>query len=414
MSETKTIKVIHLCSGVSYCTAAYRISQALQVAGVESKIICNTSDVTDAKVMVTEKTKGWKLKKIIDKYGTLVLTKKIYNMGKNGPFSLGILGNSKIFHCKDLREADIIHLHWINEGMLSISDVKKLGKYGKPIVITTHDMWFMTGGCHVSGGCEKFESGCGKCKALQSNRERDISHYIITRKKKDWLKLKLYITSPSKHTNERVKKSYLFKDTPNIIIPNTLDIKKFHYYDNEKNKGEISILFGATHILLPHKGFQYLVDALKIYKKKYSHETVIRLLVLGKGVSNLKIDGYKIEYLGFLDDEEKISKAYSRASVFVVPSLEDTFNQSVAEAMACETPVVAFDGIGITDIVDHKVNGYLAKYKDVEDLADGIEWVLNQDKKVLGVLAREKVVTNFNYEKVGNQFKNLYERILNE
>lgn len=55
-----------------------------------------------------------------------------------------------------VEEADIIHLHWINQGFLSLRDIERLVKQNKPIVWTMHDMWPCTGICHHARDCESF------------------------------------------------------------------------------------------------------------------------------------------------------------------------------------------------------------------------------------------------------------------
>ena len=99
----------------------------------------------------------------------------------------------------------------------------------------------------------------------------------------------------------------------------------------------------------------------------------------------------------------------------IVPSLEEPFGQTVTEAMACGTPVVTFRNIGPEDMVDHKINGYIANYADSYDLAAGIEWVLADDKRLqfLSANARKKVETTYDIKIIANQYKKLYEELLN-
>lgn len=98
----------------------------------------------------------------------------------------------------------------------------------------------------------------------------------------------------------------------------------------------------------------------------------------------------------------------------IVPSLQEAFGQTASEAMACGTPVVAFGHTGLLDIVDHKLNGYLAKPFDTTDLACGIEWVLDaKNYDALCQNAREKVVREFDSAIVAKKYISLYEEILN-
>ena len=62
--------------------------------------------------------------------------------------------------------------------------------------------------------------------------------------------------------------------------------------------------------------------------------------------------------------------AYSCADLFVIPSLEDNLPNTIMESMACGTPCVGFEIGGIPEMIDHRVNGYVANYKDAGDLAN--------------------------------------------
>ena len=75
------------------------------------------------------------------------------------------------------------------------------------------------------------------------------------------------------------------------------------------------------------------------------------------------------------------------------------------ESMACGTPVVGFDIGGNTDMVEHKENGYLAKPFDTDDLADGIDWILNTPNyDELCQNARNKVLKEFDSKMVVKKY----------
>ena len=84
-------------------------------------------------------------------------------------------------------------------------------------------------------------------------------------------------------------------------------------------------------------------------------------------------EGFTTQYFGKIDDNITLSLIYSAADVMVVPSIMEAFGQSASEAIAYGTPVVAFNIVGLSDIVEHKENGYLAKAYDTVELARGIQ-----------------------------------------
>jgi glycosyltransferase involved in cell wall biosynthesis len=64
-------------------------------------------------------------------------------------------------------------------------------------------------------------------------------------------------------------------------------------------------------------------------------------------------------------------------------------------------------------MIEHKVNGYLAKEKHDADLAEGILWCLeNNIENHLGKSGREKVMKNYTFDAVSQQYKDLYESVL--
>ena len=102
---------------------------------------------------------------------TKILYEKIFKrinlQPQNTTISLGLFGTD-FFKNKDYKEADIIHLHWINKSLININDIVKIDK---PIVWTIRDMWPFTGVCHYSYDCERYVNSCGKCPQLKSKKK---------------------------------------------------------------------------------------------------------------------------------------------------------------------------------------------------------------------------------------------------
>lgn len=105
--------------------------------------------------------------------------------------------------------------------------------------------------------------------------------------------------------------------------------------------------------------------------------------------------------------------AYSCADLFVIPSLEDNLPNTIMESMACGTPCIGFATGGIPEMIDHCVNGYVAKYKDANDLANGIQWVLeHEDRQALSDACVKKVQENYTEEVVAKKYLELYKSII--
>jgi glycosyltransferase involved in cell wall biosynthesis len=124
--------------------------------------------------------------------------------------------------------------------------------------------------------------------------------------------------------------------------------------------------------------------------------------------------GMPVHYMGRLHDEISQVLLYSAADVLVAPSIQENLSNTVMEALACGTPVVAFHIGGMPDMIDHKINGYLSSPFEPNDLAEGIMWVLEDAKRhnMLSQLARQTVMERFASRKVVEQYIELYQDVI--
>jgi glycosyltransferase involved in cell wall biosynthesis len=320
--------------------------------------------------------------------------------------------------------ADILHLHWTNGGYLSINNIKKLLETGKPVVWTLHDMWSFTGGCHYAGDCDHFVSQCGNCWMLRDPSDDDISHTGWLHKN-DMLKAakNIVFVTCSHWLADVARTSSLLKGFRIEAIPNPIDTEIFSPKNKTeaRNKWHIGansqiILFGAANILDRRKGITYLVEALNELKNNYPDVDTVEIVIFGKNKSfDVSQLPFKVHELNIISSQSDLAGLYSLADVFVTPAIEDNLPNTVMEALACGTPVVAFNTGGIPDMVEHQQNGYLAKFKSAGDFAAGIHYVLSSDRKnELSANARNKVLQNFTNEIVAEQYMAVYQSILNK
>ena len=404
--------------------AAFRLNQALNKLNVNSKMLVHSKAGDDINVRSIAETKIQKvLAKIRPYYDILPL--KLYKNRQKVPFSVARTGVD-IYNNKFVKEADLINLHWINVGFLSLKNIKKLGLLKQPIVWTLHDMWPFTGGCHYSGGCTKYREKCGQCLILNSSKDRDLTRKIWEKKNKYYKNINLTIVTCSNWLAQCAKNSSLFNDLRIEVIPNSVDINVFKPIKKEiardilnLSKNKYLILFGAMSATSDkRKGFDYLNKALNKIKTTYTElKDKIELIIFGASYSE-DIDNlsFKTHFLGSLNDEYSLALCYSAADIFITPSLEDNLPNTIMESLSCSTPIVGFKIGGIPDMIEHKQNGYLAEYKSVDDLACGICWMSEDKNRLieLGENARQKVLNNYTYDIVGNKYLKLYKELLNE
>jgi glycosyltransferase involved in cell wall biosynthesis len=396
--------------------AAYRLHQGLRKIGVDSTMLVGDKRRDDWTVLSGESKleKAWvKIAPSLD-----ALPKLFYPQRDLVPYSLQWSPDRVANKVKKINP-DIINLHWINAGYLQI---ESLAKFKKPIVWTLQDMWPFTGGCHYSEECDRYTQSCGACPQLHSNQNWDISRWVWQRKAKAWKNLNLTIVTPSRWLADCARNSSLFQDLRIETIAFALDIQMYRPIEQKLARHLLNlphdkqlILFGAISATGDcRKGFQLLLPALqKLNQTKQPYQ--IELVVFGASEPIDSPDlGFKVHYLGRLNDDILLALVYSAADVMIVPSIQESFGQTASEALSCGTPVVAFNATGLKDIVEHQQNGYLAQPFEVEDLAKGIAWVL-EDRERYGKLcdrAREKVVQEFSLEVQSKRYLSVYRELL--
>lgn len=420
-----TLKVIHLNTydgNGGAGRACLRLSDALLASGIQSEVLVYYKFGKNSKISTFTPAAVQKAKAIFNIFAERYFSKWLSKSVKT-PFSLQWYGLS-IKHHPKLQEADVIHLHWINHGFLNPKFLAELEELEKPIVWTFHDSNAFTGGCHVRYRCENFHQQCGNCPILKRSHPKDISHKTWLRKQKAYSKLNFHIVAPSHWMAASVKLSSLLGTRKISVIPNTIETKIFKPYVKAEAKKILKIApekFVLMSGFMPskndkHKGTPYLLQALEILSQRVGIDKHhIELVIFGNKENAEILDfPFKTTFLGTINKDDHLAKCYSAADVFITPSLEDNLPNTVMESLACATPVVAFTTGGIPDMVKHMQNGYLAKYQDAEDLANGIEWLYHRpNKEEIQKAARLGILSDFSEALIATEHINLYENLIN-
>jgi glycosyltransferase involved in cell wall biosynthesis len=337
---------------------------------------------------------------------------RTYRHRAPGYFSPGLLGRA-FLRLREVREAEILHLHWVNGGLV---DVRDLRRFPGPIVWTVRDMWPITGGCHYAGGCERFTSGCGRCPQLGSSRDEDLSSRLVRRKLVSY-RPNMTFVGISEWMAGEVRRSLVGKGREVRVIGNAIRATDFFPVRRPDARAALGldtakrvVLVGSLRLGDPYKGFDLFVEAMAMLDRG-------AWLVAGFGEGSLeplRALGFEARELGYLGDAASLRRAYSAADVFVAPSRMEAFGKTVAEAMACETPVVCFDATGPRDVVDHRVSGYRAIPFDAADLAEGIRWVTEtaEHTAALGTAGRRRVEQEFEVGVAARRYVALYEELM--
>ena len=327
------------------------------------------------------------------------ILKSIFLHSPRETFTLNFFG-SDITKLKEYKNADIIHIHWLSEGFIRLSSLSKIDK---PVVWTLRDMWAFTGGAHYTMDFKKYEKSY-LSKLIQNFKKKNYNknfHFIAI---SDWLK-------------NKAKKSNVLKEYDVKRIYNNIDLKDFISIPKDDAKLFLGIstkkqiiLYGAQNPQSKRKGWDIFTDSLnEIDKSKYY------LLIFGSFWSQKTLDKIGIEYkcLGFINDKKILNSVYSCADLFVASSIEDGWPKTFAEAMSCGTPVVCFDNTSISEIVDHKINGYVVKDFDSSQLKDGIDWLAEETMINSYIQDSAKIkIKDFGASIIAKKYIELYKNIL--
>lgn len=412
-------KVLHLSTvdrAGGAARAAYRLHEGLREYGVESKMLVQRKVTEDKDIIVDSgisKKLFHRLRKKLDKV-------PIYRYEKDdGVFSPNWVPDLMARKIRGL-DPDVIHLHWIGRGFLR---VETIAQFGVPIVWTLHDMWPFTGGCHYSGGCDRFVSMCGKCPQLNSGNKQDLSRKVWKRKQSTYYQADIHPVSPSNWLAACARESSLLGTREIRVIPNGINLTTYSPDLRSDIRDSLGIpenhrllLFGGVSPTSDRrKGYHHLVEALKHLESKFDKQE-LTIAVFGQrhmSESSGNELPYNLVFTDFLPDD-RLSSLFATADVIVVPSVEDNFPNVVIEGLASGTPCVAFDIGGLPDMIEHKQNGYLANPFDSADIAAGIAWSLQNHERLaeLSERARETAVHNFGLEKVSHQYADFYDELI--
>ena len=401
--------------------AASRLTDVLNRHGVEARLLVRDKQ-SDRATTVQLPSRGWQGLKLrwafLWERGRILLANRFR---REGLWSVDFgIGGASIVGRPEFEEADLIHLHWVNQGFLSLGELRRILRSGKPVVWTMHDMWPCTAVCHHARECDRFHAHCHSCPQLQHPSRRDRSFWVFDRKASIYPEGNLTFVGCSRWIASEAQKSRLLAGKEVVSIPNTYNHRAFHPGEKEPARRRFTLpqklkllLFACQKVTNPRKGLDLLLEALRSPQMR-QWQGSLALVVVGQMSEELAATiSLPIYRQGYLDDEEDMAELYRAVDIFVTPSLEENLPNTIMEAMACGTPCVGFDIGGVPEMIDHRQNGYVARYREADDLAQGLNFVLDDVRRpALAKAAAEKAAKTWNEETVAAQYIQLYERLL--
>lgn len=404
----KVVLVSTYAAGGGAANAAIRLLEALRSRGVDARLIALWGEDADI-----EKANDRPYIDILTRHGGITRLRAKANKAlerldllphllpshltslwriSSAPLGLNITTHPWI------READIIHLQWTCHGLLSLPGLKALASLGKPILWTLHDLWAVTGGCHLpfafraTGAelCPRLGAGCGSCPLLGSRASAgDLTSRLHARKA-------FLRQSPFGYVAVSHSVAELFAratgQSVSAIIPPALDIAPLEpapqqpaWYDPSR----IYMLISAARLDDTVKGMPLLRETMQALARLAPEALRQRLtLVLAGDIRQRETLGQlplQILQLGRISGEELHAISY-HAHIVLSTSLYETYGQTLTEALAVGTPVIAFASGGPRDIVSSAAAGRLVEPYDTEAFARAILAVAQESEQ--GIFTR--------------------------
>jgi glycosyltransferase involved in cell wall biosynthesis len=406
------MKVVHILTTFDGGAgiAAYRIFNSTRALGVDAKALVaygKNTDIVNVIKPVNVFSRFWLIRRLqvfLQNKGiwpqTEVIRRRIQSeMDKNAKecfFSSPVTLYKTIADHPWVKEADIVHLHWVGDFL----DYKSFfSKVEKPIVWGMQDENPGLGGFHYEiwkkEAIDSFKSFDDeliqlKCQAMKN--VKSMTMVVIASKLKEFAKRsKLLCNYPCVVINNGVEKEK-FVPIPINIAREALNIPK----DSRV------FLFVAQNIHDKRKGLKELINALENLNMPNT------LLVCLGTFHSVPESSVQIRCEGFVSNNRLQSLFYSAADYFVMPSFAEAFGQVALEALACGTPLIAFPNDGAHDLITSG-NGVLCQDFTVDSLVEGIKIAMNEEYDRMKI--REDAIRRFSYDKIGKQYLELYEKI---
>lgn len=329
---------------------------------------------------------------------------------KNTPWSIGWLKNN-LNWISSVNDQTVLHVHWIGAGFLRLED---LLPYKGRIVITAHDSWYFTAGCHIPYDCTEYINGCKECYQLGSYSKK-LVEYSFKKKLESIKKLNPLVVVPSTSLMQNALSSVILRNCDVRCVPNGINTQIFKPCKNI-DKLTFTIGFSSLHATRDYnKGFHLFVQALKIASSNLSEYDIV-VEVVGATQEELQEFDIPFRVLGHgpVCNDKLLAKIYSGFNVMCVTSISESFCQVAAESISCGTPVLSFNTTGLKDIVVDGVTGYMAHCFDPADYAFKLKLMIEAH---INGFDWSKITRNFAIEKfssvhVAQTHLNIYNELL--
>ena len=399
--------------------AARRLAVALRAAGADARMwVRDRAAYADGLPVLTPRAGRMALRArfIAERLGVLLA-----GSGRRRLFEVDTATHGvDLTHEPCYAEADVVHLHWVNQGLLSLRGLERVLQGGKPVVWTLHDMWPLTGICHHAGDCDGWLHGCGHCPLLRLRRGAgDASARCFQRKRRVYDAGRIHFVACSDWLADLARRAPLLQGHVVHSIPNAIDTDFYSPADRTAARRKLGLpeqgdllLFVAYKATDKNKGVDYLRQAVRqLAATDETLQRTLQVVIVGREATTLRYSfAVKAHTREYVSDEATMRDFYRAATLLCMPTLQDNLPNTIVEAMSCGTPTVGFRVGGLPQLIEHGENGYLATYKDASDFAHGLAHCLEPVvRQHMAEFGRERAVTMFSEPAVAATYMKVYE-----
>jgi glycosyltransferase involved in cell wall biosynthesis len=290
---------------------------------------------------------------------------------------------------------EIMHAHNLHGNYFDLRALPWLSRQ-LPLILTLHDAWLLSGHCAHSFGCERWKTGCGACPDLTIPPAilRDQTAANWQRKREIYARSLLYVATPSRWLMEKVEQSMLLPGVAEArVVPNGVDLSIFRPGDKHKARAALGLPAGAKILLFAANGirknvwkdYQTMRQALALVSRQSTGQPIL-LVALGENAPPEQIGGgAELRFIPYQQNPQAVAQFYQAADLYLHAARADTFPNTVLEALACGTPVVATAVGGIPEQVKSlsaaapQATGILTPVGEAEAMAAAILTLLTDD-----------------------------------
>lgn len=373
----KVVLINHSDTRGGASVVTFRLMNALCAAGIDARMIVMHKDTDNLR---------------IDGIGDNLRAKAAFLVEHAEIFARNGFNRSNVFKISTakygmalhknawIKEADAICLNWVNQGMISLKEIRRLHNMGKKIIWTMHDMWPLTGICHHAGTCNNYTESCGNCLLIKNGaNNNDLSKSVFKRKKRLYESTDIHFVAVSNWLAQKCRESALLANAKVSVIPNAFPVEEFPVSPTLTRKelglpeGKKLIVMGAARLDDPIKNLPLAIQSLNEVTNAGAVAVFYGDIRNAEALNELKMP---YVHLGTISKHEQLASLYAHASVVLSTSHYETLPGTIIEGMAAgATPVCTGQG-GQPDIVDHEKNGYIANEPKAATIASYIDRAL--------------------------------------